>query len=100
EVKDISRIQREVIWYEAEVISNLWRGKEDSNEAVVTVEFEEHNDIVIVRHITNSTSVRNDVMRDKSVDIDINLYAEKKIMKNIKKTKLITKREMKNGSGK
>ena len=55
---------------------------------------------MIVRHITVSPAVRNEGVSFKILDDLQNLYSEKKIMGNIETTNLITKWEMKNGSGK
>ena len=89
ELKDISRLQSELKWYDAEDNRNLYLWKDDSNDFVG-----------IVRHITVSPAVRNEGVSFKILDDLQNLYSEKKIMGNIETTNLITKWEMKNGSGK
>ena len=100
ELKDISRLQSELKWYDAEDNRNLYLWKDDSNDFVGIVGIEENDDIVIVRHITVSPAVRNEGVSFKILDDLQNLYSEKKIMGNIETTNLITKWEMKNGSGK
>ena len=100
ELKDISRLQSELKWYDAEDNRNLYLWKDDSNDFVGIVGIEENDDIVIVRHITVSPPVRNEGVSFKILDDLQNLYSEKKIMGNIETTNLITKWEMKNGSGK
>ena len=98
ELKDISRLQSELKWYDAEDNRNLYLWKDDSNDFVGIVGIEENDDIVIVRHITVSPAVRNEGVSFKILDDLQNLYSEKKIMGNIETTNLITKWEMKNGS--
>lgn len=90
DLKELSRIEEEIEWYEAEDFRQLylWKSSETGNLiGIVGVEVE---DLVLLRHISIDPSYRNEGLSYKILDAVKDRYSEKTIVSTLGTASIIS----------
>ena len=96
DLKDVSRLQDEMDWYQSKEDHKLYLWKsEDTQDIIAVIGVEIGNDMVLLRHISINPSFRNEGISYKILAALERQFPQKKIMGTLETASLIAKWENK-----
>ncbi len=96
DLKDVSRLQDEMDWYQSKEDHKLYLWKsEDTQDIIAVIGVEIGNDMVLLRHISINPSFRNEGISYIILEALERRFPQKKIMGTLETASLIAKWENK-----
>ena len=94
DLKDVSRLQDEMDWYQSKEDRKLYLWKsEDTQDIVGVIGVEIGNDMILLRHISINPSYRNEGISYKMLEALEHRFLQKKIMGTLETSALVAKWE-------
>lgn len=94
DLKDVSRLQDEMDWYQSKEDRKLYLWKsEDTQDIIGVIGAEIGNDMILLRHISINPSFRNEGISYKMLEALERRFPQKKIMGTLETSALVAKWE-------
>ncbi len=94
DLKDVSRLQNEMDWYQSKENYKLYLWKsEETQDIIAVIGVEIGNDMILVRHISINPSFRNEGISYKILEALEKRLPQKKVMGTLETASLIAKWE-------
>ncbi|AEB29710.1 putative acetyltransferase [Carnobacterium sp. 17-4] len=94
DLKDVSRLQDEMDWYQSKEDRKLYLWKsEDTQDIIGVIGVEIGNDMILLRHISINPSFRNEGISYKMLEALERRFPQKKIMGTLETSALVAKWE-------
>ena len=94
DLKDVSRLQDEMDWYQSKEDRKLYLWKsEDTQDIIGVIGVEIGNDMIMLRHISINPSFRNEGISYKMLEALERRFPQKKIMGTLETSALVAKWE-------
>ncbi|MER2173465.1 MAG: GNAT family N-acetyltransferase [Carnobacterium sp.] len=98
DLKDVSRLQDEMDWYQSKEDRKLYLWKsEDTQDIIGVIGVEIGNDMILLRHISINPSFRNEGVSYKMLEALEHRFLQKKIMGTLETSALVAKWEQEKG---